>query len=144
MEEKRSMANKRAILLLLAFAIIAAFLCGCGKADNEVVIENETVSLPDRVQRVPNSVWSIILKTHILETDEEIDWSFLEPATDMARGYNIDVLCRKINNQYYLYYISHFDNGKAIIDEMWISTSSWDNSIIYLSRDEFPDVLAIL
>ena len=124
-EEKRSMANKRAILLLLAFAIIAAFLCGCGKADSEMVIE-------------------IILKTHILETDEEIDWSFLEPATDMARGYNIDVLCRKINNQYYLYYISHFDNGKAIIDEMWISTSSWDNSIIYLSRDEFPDVLAIL
>ena len=109
-----------------------------------MVIENETVSLPDRVQRVPNSVWSIILKSHILETDEEIDWSFLEPATDMARGYNIDVLCRKINNQYYLYYISHFDNGKAIIDEMWISTSSWDNSIIYLSRDEFPDVLAIL
>lgn len=138
------MANKRAILLLLAFAIIAAFLCGCGKADSEMVIENETASLPDRVQRVPNSVWSIILKTHILETDEEIDWSFLEPATDMARGYNIDVLCRKINNQYYLYYISHFDNGKAIIDEMWISTSSWDNSIIYLSRDEFPDVLAIL
>lgn len=135
--------RKNNLLAIIILIISIVLLSGCvNSCDSQRTGKGET-SVSEKIKRVPINVWGKLYHAHIFETGEnaeDIDWSLLEPAVEMARGYNINVLCRKIDNIYYIYYLSHFNDGKVLVDELWISKSSWDNAILHLSRDEFPSV----